>query len=68
MNFSGTVCFKGDKPKDPPPPLPIPKNADTNEAVDQAMTDQRRFRRGFLSSTIAGETGSSGTGGASFLG
>lgn len=56
------------KPKDPPLPAPVPKEANTTEAVDQITKDRRRLQAGFLSSVQAGETGSTGTGGASFLG
>lgn len=56
-----------DKPKDPPPPAPIPKESNTVEAVDQITRDRRRLRAGFLTSTMEG-TGTSGTGGNSFLG
>lgn len=56
------------KPPDPPKPLPVPKEADTNEAVEQTLMDQRKLRRGFLSSTQAGETGTGAGPGNSFLG
>lgn len=56
------------KPKDPPPPAPIPKEENTMEAVDQTLSDQRRLRRGFLTSVQAGETGMGASGGNSFLG
>lgn len=56
------------KPKNPPLPAPVPKESNTTEAVDQVTRDRRRLQAGFLSSTVAGETGTTGTGGASFLG
>lgn len=61
---------KGEKPKDPPPPAPIPTIADTAGATDQLLADQRKKRGGFLSTTFAGETGTgtTNTGGKSFLG
>lgn len=59
-----------DKPKDPPPLPPVPKESNTTEAVDLLVSDRKRLRRGFLSSAddAMGGTGAAGTGGSSFLG
>lgn len=38
------------------------------EAVDQTLSDQRRLRRGFLSSVQAGESGMGASPGNTFLG
>lgn len=56
------------KPPDPPAPLPVPKEDDTMEAVDQTLTDQRKLRRGFLTSIQAGESATGVSPGNSFLG
>lgn len=64
----GPRCYKGAKAEKPPAPAPIPKQADATEAVDQTLMDQRKFRRGFLSSYSAGEAGGNGMGGNTFLG
>lgn len=61
-------CYKGEEPKDAPPPLPVPTTEDASVSAEQLMTDQRKKRNGFLTTTYAGETGSTGLGGKSFLG
>ena len=65
-----TRLHKGAKQKqqDPPPPAPVPTQANAADAVSQFSADQRRTRRGFLGSTIAGEGLGTTTASKSFLG
>lgn len=57
---------KAEKPKDPPPPAPVPKTADAYQAGAEAMVAERK-NSSYLDSFLTGKRKALG-GGTSFLG
>ncbi len=58
---------KAEKPKDPPPPAPVPKTADAQVAGSEAMSAERAGSS-YLDSFLKGPRSKLGGGGNSFLG
>jgi hypothetical protein len=60
------------KPPAAPPPAPVPKSADSLEGGNALVNDLRKRRNSYRNSFLAGETGTTtgttGTGGSSYLG